>query len=106
MRGDSPELRARVAAIVKDMSRESWMALQLADLDDEAAAEIAAIAVRRWLSFDRRARAPKADPVQDLAKGLRAALTKDDPHFLSGETIYRHEWDRMAERIAVTFRET
>lgn len=87
------------------MSREDWMALRLAELSDEAAAEIAAIAVRRWLSFDRRARGPKADPVEDLAKGLRTALTKDDPDFLLEEPIYRHDWVRMAERIAVAFRE-
>jgi hypothetical protein len=105
VRGDSSELRARVTAIVKDMSRENWMSLQFADLGDEAAAEVAAVAVRRWLSFDRRARGPRADRVQDLAKGLRTALTRDDPDFLDGEPMYRQDWVRMAERIAVAFRE-
>lgn len=100
---DSPELRCRVAAIVKELSNQAWAPLHFLDLDDEEAAEIAAIAVRRWRSFPRRASGPRANQVHDLARGLRSAL-RSDPAF--EEPTDRHDWIQVAEWIAPALRES
>ena len=98
--GRDPELRDRVAAVLKEISRgeDVWLPVHLADLDDDDAARYASIAVRRWRSFERRARGPRPDRVHDLARGLRAAMI--DRASMFEEPSPLEDFVELAERLA------
>ena len=71
--------------------------MHLSDLDDAEAARYADIAVRRWRSFERRARGPRPDRVHDLARGLRAAMTEGS---MFEEPSSLEDFLRLAEHLA------
>lgn len=67
--------------------------------DDDGRQHMAGVAVRRWNSFERRAKGKRAstdERVEDLAKGLRDAYEAD--RALAGPLMEDYRW--LAGRIA------
>lgn len=67
--------------------------------DEEGRQHMAALAVRRWNSFERRASSKRAGPderIEDLAKGVRDAYESDPA--LVGPLMEDYRW--LAGRIA------
>jgi hypothetical protein len=87
---------ARVVAVIAEAWQEGS---PVAASDDERRREMAAVATRRWESFERRAKSRRAgmdERVEDLAKGLRDAYEPDSA--LAGPLMTDYRW--LAERIA------
>jgi hypothetical protein len=87
---------ARVVAVIAEASRAGS---PVAAKDDNGQRDMAAVALRRWSSFERRAKKKPSDMdarVEDLAKGLRDAYEVD--RNLVGPLIVDYRW--LAERIA------
>lgn len=70
----------------------------VAGRDEASQRELAAVALRRWGSYERRAKRStgKEHRVEDLAKGLRDAFEAD--RSLVGPLMTDYRW--LAERIA------
>jgi len=83
---------ARLAALAAIVDAESTGGLRW-----WPGSEMAPVALRRWLSFERRNKAKHpsiADRIRDLAKGLQAHFEPDTPY-----TAWS-EWLHLADKLA------